>query len=172
MERLYKDMTLKGNTLVAKNYGEYLWNEWLKRRTIVEALGRAKAISTADALTPLVSAQCAEGQFREILQPAVARALAEMKAGTTAKQQGLTALEWRDKGAALVKSGRPQEALPCLDKALAIDSKDAGTWTSKAVALTQLNRPQEAIQCCDKALAIDPKNEYAQQLKRIISASK
>ena len=75
-------MTLKGNTLVAKNYGEYLWNEWLKRRTIVEALGRAKAISTADALTPLVSAQCAEGQFREILQPAVARADAcVMKAG-------------------------------------------------------------------------------------------
>jgi hypothetical protein len=80
VERLYKDMTLKGNTLVVKDYGDDSWNEWLKRRTIVEALGRAKATSTADALTPLVSARCAEGQFREILQPAVARALAEMKA--------------------------------------------------------------------------------------------
>jgi tetratricopeptide (TPR) repeat protein len=169
-----------------------------------------------------MSARCAEGQFREILQPAVARALAEMKAGTAATQngdaaarvtketaptqQGLTALEWRDKGVALLKSGRRQEALECIDKSLAIDPKDAGAWTSKAVVFTQLNRHQEVIQCCDNALAIDPKNAIpwvykgatlillqrhqealecidkslaidpknadAQQLKRIISASK
>ena len=60
------------------------------------------------------------------------------KSSNAPTQKGLTAKEWCDKGKALVASGRHQEALPCLDK----------------------------------ALAIDPKNEYAQQLKRIISASK
>jgi tetratricopeptide (TPR) repeat protein len=174
VERLYKDMTLQGNTLVVKNYGEYSWNEWMKRRMIVEALGRAKATNTADALSPLVSARCAEGQFREILQPAVARALAEMKAGTTATQkasaaarvkkgtsptqQGLTAKEWCDKGFELGTLGRLQEALQCCDKALAIDPQCAKAWNNKGYALARSNRPQEAIQCLDKALAIDPKD--------------
>jgi uncharacterized membrane protein affecting hemolysin expression len=80
VEHLYKDMTLQGHTLIVKNYGEYSWNEWLKRRMIVEALGRAKATSTAAALKPLLSARCIEAQFYEILQPAVVGALAEMKA--------------------------------------------------------------------------------------------
>jgi tetratricopeptide (TPR) repeat protein len=171
VERLYKDMTLKGNTLIVKDYGDYSWNEWLKRRMIVEALGRAKATSTADALTPLVSARCAEGQFREILQPAVARALAEMKgfkSGTAPTQQGLTAKEWHDKGYTLYALGRYQEAIQCCDKALAIDPRYAIAWFYKGTALVSLGRYQEALPCIDKALAIDPRYANAWALKGVV----
>lgn len=77
VDRLFKDMKLRGNTLTVKNFGDYSWNEWLKRRMIVEALGRAKAKSAIPSLVPLLSVQCEEGQFYEILQPTVVRALAD-----------------------------------------------------------------------------------------------
>jgi Tetratricopeptide repeat len=47
-----------------------------------------------------------------------ASAAARVKKGTSPTQQGLTAKEWCDKGDALAKSGRHQEALPYFDKAL------------------------------------------------------
>ena len=47
------------------------------------------------------------------------------KSSNAPTQKGLTAKEWRDKGDALAKSGRHQEALQCFDKALEIDPKNA-----------------------------------------------
>jgi len=78
-------------------------------------------------------------------------------------QKGLTAKEWCDRGGALAKSGRDQEALQCFDKALAIDPKDAMVWALKGATLGTLDRHEEALQCFDKALAIDPRDVDAWQ---------
>ena len=64
-----------------------------------------------------------------------------------------------------MKLDRHDEALQCLDKALAIDPRDVHAWNYKGAALDMLDRHQEALQCFDKALEIDPKNATAQQGK-------
>jgi tetratricopeptide (TPR) repeat protein len=85
-----------------------------------------------------------------------------------APTQKASADEWVNKGAVLVKSRHPQEALQCFDKALEIDPKNVIVWTNKGLALGLLGRDREAIQCFDKALEIDPKNAFAQRVKRKI----
>ena len=78
LERLYRDMRLVGSNLQVMFGGDEAWNEWLKKRAIVEALGRARAKSAVPQLVPLVSAQRRVAQFSEILRPAVVRALGEI----------------------------------------------------------------------------------------------
>jgi len=46
-------------------------------------------------------------------------------AAVSPTQKGLTAEEWNDKGLALIKSGRSQEAFQCYDKVLKIDPQNA-----------------------------------------------
>ncbi|NLA38882.1 MAG: tetratricopeptide repeat protein, partial [Methanomicrobiales archaeon] len=65
---------------------------------------------------------------------------------------------WNNKGLALRKLGRYDEAIQCYDRALEIDPKNAKAWSSKSYALWNLGRNAEAIQCSDRALEIDPKN--------------
>ncbi|MGC2573032.1 MAG: tetratricopeptide repeat protein, partial [Candidatus Nitrosopolaris sp.] len=50
------------------------------------------------------------------------------------------------------------EAIETIDKALAIDPKNAHALDSKGFALDGLGRHNEAIALFNKALAIDPKN--------------
>ena len=89
------------------------------------------------------------------------------KSSNAPTQKGLTAKEWCDKGDALAKSGRHEEALQCFDKALAIDPRDVDAWNYKGAALDMLDRHQEALQCFDQALAIDPTNAIEQQGKPV-----
>ena len=81
------------------------------------------------------------------------------KSGTTPTQQGLTAKEWYDKGTALIKSGRHQEALQCCDKALEIDPQNVRAWNNKGLTFGTLGRLQEAFPRYGNALKIDP--QYA-----------
>jgi tetratricopeptide (TPR) repeat protein len=90
-----------------------------------------------------------------------ASAAAPVKKETTPKQKGLTAREWNDKGVALAKSGRNQEAISCYEKALELDLKLVGALVNKGIALDDLHRYEEALQCFDKALAINPKSAAA-----------
>jgi hypothetical protein len=73
--RLYRDMRTDGPALVVKSLGDMAWNEWLKKRCIVDALGRARAQSAIERLIPLLHARSTDSQFNSILQPAVANTL-------------------------------------------------------------------------------------------------
>lgn len=72
-----------------------------------------------------------------------------------------TAKDWFDKGIALIKSKKYQEAIECFDKALLFNPQYVGAWHNKGVALIDLGEYQEAITCFDKAIEIDPQNEGA-----------
>jgi len=72
-----------------------------------------------------------------------------------------TAVFWMNKGCALDTLGRREEAIGCLDRALAIDRRDARAWNNKGVALDRLGRHQEAINCYEQALEIDPRDAPA-----------
>ena len=73
----------------------------------------------------------------------------------------LNAIGWSNKGVSLGRLGRPDEALACYDRALAIDPQYAMAWNNKGAALGTLGRYDEEIACCDRALAIDPQYKDA-----------
>jgi tetratricopeptide (TPR) repeat protein len=62
-----------------------------------------------------------------------------------------------NKGWALGKSGRYEEAIPYYDKAIAIDPTHTDALDNKGWALFHLGRYQEAIEQFDKTLVVDPK---------------
>ena len=66
-----------------------------------------------------------------------------------------------NKGATLNSLGNYTQAIPYLDRALAIDPKYDYALYNKAVALNGLGNYTGAITYLDKTLAIDPKNEKA-----------
>ncbi len=84
LDRLYRDINIVGSVLHAKSFGEMDHNEWLKRQTIVDALGRAHATSAIPRLLALQTAQSSVKQFYDILLPAVKRALGQL--GDTPQQ--------------------------------------------------------------------------------------
>jgi len=75
------------------------------------------------------------------------------------KNEELTGADWNDKGIAFDSLGKPQEALACYNKALAINPKLPGAWNNKGIALVNLGKPQEACGCFDQALEIYPKSD-------------
>ena len=72
-----------------------------------------------------------------------------------------TPQDWVELGLCLLKAQRYEEALPCLDKALALDPEANPAWTAKGVALGALQRYEEALPYLDKALALDPEFSLA-----------
>ena len=78
LERLYRDMRMSGSNVDVPSWGDFAWNEWLKQKAIVYALGRAKAKSVVPQLISLLGATSKDQQFYEILQPAAAKALGEI----------------------------------------------------------------------------------------------
>ena len=62
-----------------------------------------------------------------------------------------------DKGAALGKQGKYEEAEKCYDEVIKIDPKYAKAWFNKGVALFNQRKFEEAIECNDEVIKIDPK---------------
>lgn len=62
---------------------------------------------------------------------------------------------WCSLGSALIKLGRPEQALESVERGLQIDSQDAIAWTIRGLALFHLERYPEAVQSSERALAID-----------------
>ncbi len=63
---------------------------------------------------------------------------------------------WNNKGLALDKLGRYQEAVDSYEKALSIDPNDATVWHNKGLALDKLGRYQEAADSYERALINRP----------------
>ncbi|HEX3151610.1 MAG TPA: hypothetical protein VHR66_26285, partial [Gemmataceae bacterium] len=79
LDRVFRDMTLNGTQLRVHFGGDTAWNEWLKKRAALEALCRARATAALPRLSALAVAECTASQFYEILKPALARTVAELK---------------------------------------------------------------------------------------------
>ncbi|MDD4566349.1 MAG: tetratricopeptide repeat protein [Methanoculleus chikugoensis] len=60
-----------------------------------------------------------------------------------------------NRGVALERQGRYEEALAAFSAAILCDNDDVYAWNNRAVILTRLDRPQEAALACRQALAID-----------------
>jgi len=65
-----------------------------------------------------------------------------------------------EKGSALNRDGRYEEAIVYLDKALRLRPEYSIAWIVKSSALTQLGRYEEALKCWDEALKLCPNEPY------------
>jgi Flp pilus assembly protein TadD/uncharacterized protein YrzB (UPF0473 family) len=63
---------------------------------------------------------------------------------------------WFNRGVALEKMGRSEEAVECFDKAIMDRPNDSWAWFNKGVSLHRMGMMGEAMKCYDKALAIEP----------------
>src|SRR3989339_803850 len=68
---------------------------------------------------------------------------------------------WGNKGLALSKLSKFQEAITCFDKAIEINPQDEMLWTNKGVVLAELGKCQEAVAYYNKAIEINPKSVLA-----------
>jgi tetratricopeptide (TPR) repeat protein len=88
LRRLFESLSLTDGKVRVADYGDMTWNELLKLRMIIEALGRAPAASAVPQLSSLLTASCDYGQFNQIVRPAVAGALSQI--GTAEAVRALT----------------------------------------------------------------------------------
>lgn len=108
LARLSQTVTVSAGKARVADHGDMTWNELLKVREIVRALGRAKSTDSVPVLAALLQADCDYGQFLEIVQPALARALGEI--GTT---EALATLK-----GALTRSNVPVDTTRAIQEAL------------------------------------------------------
>ncbi len=84
----------------------------------------------------------------------------------------MTAEEWHDKGIALSRLGRYEEALDAYNKALEINPQYAKAWYNKGDALYVLNRYEETLEAYEKAVKLDPLDQDAEVWSNISYALK
>jgi Flp pilus assembly protein TadD len=63
---------------------------------------------------------------------------------------------WFNRGVALEKMGRSEQAVECFDKALEENPNDSWAWFNKGVSLHRLGSLGEALYCYDRALELSP----------------
>ncbi|MFO7618327.1 MAG: tetratricopeptide repeat protein [Thermoplasmata archaeon] len=63
---------------------------------------------------------------------------------------------WFNRGVALEKMGKSEQAIECFDKALEQNPNDSWAWFNKGVSLHRLGLLGEALYCYDKALTFNP----------------
>ena len=62
---------------------------------------------------------------------------------------------WNDKGIALGKLEKYEEAIACFDEVIKLDPEDFAAWKNKGTALKTSGRDEEAEQCLAKAKALE-----------------
>lgn len=81
-----------------------------------------------------------------------------------------------NKGLAIARQSRYQEALAAFEEALQKNSTHALTWYAKGIALERLERYEDALKACEQAMSLAPTISYVKQeimqLKHIISEEK
>jgi hypothetical protein len=75
VDALYDGISLSGGSIQLKDWGDYTWNELLKKREIIRALQRGNARSSRSKLKVLLEANCRYGQWAEIVVPALRKAI-------------------------------------------------------------------------------------------------
>jgi len=63
---------------------------------------------------------------------------------------------WRERGVGLTLLGRGEEALPCFDRAAALEPAEPKSYDHKAITLARLGRHEEAIRTLDEGLGHCP----------------
>ena len=76
---------------------------------------------------------------------------------------------WNNKGIALEKQGKLDEAIQAFDKAIELNPNFALPWSNKALMLLRQQMYDEALNAVDRALEIDPKLAAAQNVKKLIT---
>jgi tetratricopeptide (TPR) repeat protein len=69
---------------------------------------------------------------------------------------------------ALIEMGRPEEAIPLLVRAIALDPDDAHTRCRFVLALMRTGKQNEALEQAEAALAIDASGEWPHRLRAIL----
>ena len=65
-------------------------------------------------------------------------------------------MAWYNKGVAIGKLNKSDEAIIAYDKAIEINPQNSDAWYDKAVTLDKLSKSDEAIKAYDKAIEINP----------------
>jgi len=78
LDRLSEGVVMEGNRIQLADWGDMTWNELLKKREVVKCLQRAKDGGAVEELGALLQAECSYGQWADIVQPAIARALGDV----------------------------------------------------------------------------------------------
>ena len=71
------------------------------------------------------------------------------------------ALEWYNKGTALSKQGKYDEAIQAYDEAIELDPKSFAAWTNKGTSLSKQGKYDEAVEAYNEAIRLDPKSAMA-----------
>ena len=71
-----------------------------------------------------------------------------------------TAEDWLNKGDALYKDGKCDEAIKAYDEAIRRDPDFADAWYKKGVALRSQGKYDEAIKAYNEVLKLNPKDAY------------
>ena len=77
-------------------------------------------------------------------------------------------MAWYNKGNALGRLSKHQEAIACYDRSLEINPGDAETWYNKGNTLVRLSKHQEAMACYDKTLELNPGFAKAWYIKGLV----
>ena len=83
LDRLYDGVSLSGGTIYLKDWGDYTWNELLKKREIIRALQKGNAKSAGRRLKDLLAANCRTGQWAELVVPALRIAIESIDASAS-----------------------------------------------------------------------------------------
>jgi hypothetical protein len=75
LSSLYEGISISNGSVLLKDWGDYTWNELLKKREIVRALQRGNAKSASSSLKDLLAANCRVGLWAEIIVPALRSAI-------------------------------------------------------------------------------------------------
>ncbi len=79
-----------------------------------------------------------------------------------------TALEWKEKGNELFRTGTSDEALTCYQNAIAIDTEFKEGHFNLGLCLLKLKRPEEAYHAFTRAIEIDPSYTKAVNRKLLV----
>jgi tetratricopeptide (TPR) repeat protein len=78
---------------------------------------------------------------------------------------------WNNRGLALFKLGRQEEAIANYDKALEVKPDDYYAWYNRGYTLSALGRSEEAIASFDKALEFKPDNYDAWLMQGVVMSA-